>query len=434
MKFARLTGLIVLVSFVLAACAQAAAPVANTPQAPTNAPLPPSESTPTPVQVPAAVQAAREALAKQLGVAPESVFIHTSAPAEWPDSCLGRGGPAESCAAVITPGYGGLFMVDEVQYEFRVDESGELVRFIPGAALSARQVLVQQLQLGDLDAVWIASFEQVEWPDACLGISIPDVMCAEVITPGYRVVLTTEGREYVFHTDLTGGNVLLAEAPEPQVTDVVIEWQGVDGACQMARIGLTSLAFGPCNGVMMEAQFGSEERVADIAYFAAEYATFSAETPAGRVTFTGQGERLPTPAEQRMIAEWARLVTVEASGGRSGAAYGLAFSWHREGGIAGFCDDLAVYVTGEALASSCKGSQPQDLGRVRLTADQLDQLYRWVDSLAAFEWAHTDKAVADSMTLRLVFSGTGQEEASDEARQAILDFASQVYFEAAQDR
>jgi len=38
----------------------------------------------------------------------------------------------------------------------------------------------------------------------------------------------------------------------------------------------------------------------------------------------------------RAVAEWARLIFDVAESGRSGAAWGLALSWHREGGIAGF--------------------------------------------------------------------------------------------------
>lgn len=47
----------------------------------------------------------------------------------------------------------------------------------------------------------------VEWNDACLGVPHPEEMCAQVITPGYRIVLTTSTETYEFHTDETGKNV-----------------------------------------------------------------------------------------------------------------------------------------------------------------------------------------------------------------------------------
>ena len=73
----------------------------------------------------------------------------------------------------------------------------------PQAALNARKLLMEQLKV-DVDLIGLVSAEQVDWPDACLGIEQPNVMCAQVITPGYRVVLSANGLEYTFHTNLTG--------------------------------------------------------------------------------------------------------------------------------------------------------------------------------------------------------------------------------------
>jgi hypothetical protein len=53
------------------------------------------------------------------------------------------------------------------------------------------------------------SAEQVDWPDACMGIQTPGVMCAQVITTGYKVVLSAGGMEYEFHTNETGDVVRL---------------------------------------------------------------------------------------------------------------------------------------------------------------------------------------------------------------------------------
>ena len=37
-----------------------------------------------------------------------------------------------------------------------------------------------------------------------LGLAAPDEICAQVITPGWRVVLMVEGRQYVYRTDASG--------------------------------------------------------------------------------------------------------------------------------------------------------------------------------------------------------------------------------------
>jgi hypothetical protein len=294
-----------------------------------------------------------------------------------------------------------------------------------------RQILAQQLQL-DLDQIEIVTVEEVEWPDACLGVYTADVMCAQVITPGYRVVLAVDGQQYEYHTNLDGSSVQLFSAPEANIGDLLIDWQQTLDTCQAALIGTEGIEFGPCMGVRMGGKLVSGERESELADLIATYTPFQAETPAGIVTFNGQGSAEATPADQRMIAEWARQTAQEAAAGRSGASWGLAFAWHREGGIAGFCDDLTAYVTGQLYAASCKGETAQTIAQRRMSADELAQLYTWIDEYAPFEYNHSDGPVADSMTVTLIFSGAGSAAADEATQQAILGFASQTYAEMTQ--
>ena len=66
---------------------------------------------------------------------------------------------------------------------------------ISNAALLARQDLARQLNV-DLSAVNIVSAERVEWPDSCLGAPGAGEGCAQVITPGYKIVLEVNGQTY----------------------------------------------------------------------------------------------------------------------------------------------------------------------------------------------------------------------------------------------
>ena len=297
------------------------------------------------------------------------------------------------------------------------------------AALNQRQVLALQLQL-DLDAVEITSVEAVTWGDQCLGVPNPVELCAAAETPGYRITLTANGETYIYHTNGDGALVRLAEAPEPQVGATIIEWTGSDDSgCNTALIGVDGVAIGHCYAQLLIVPFGMESRIADLAEFDATFAPFEADTPAGTLAFNGTGSTAATPAQQRMIAEWARLVQLEAQGGRSGASWGLAFAWHREGGFAGFCDDLTVYLTGEVWAGSCRGTTPEDLGHFRLSAEQLATLYIWVDTFAPFEYGQRDLATADSMTVYLIFSGAGAQTATEADQALILDFAQHLFTE-----
>ncbi|MCL5996382.1 MAG: hypothetical protein M1546_10045 [Chloroflexi bacterium] len=301
----------------------------------------------------------------------------------------------------------------------------------PGGVLSARQLLAQQLHV-DLQEVAVTRFEPVEWPNACLGVQTQGLACAEVITPGYRVILEAQGKQYEFHTDQDGGNVILAAASPVEIENVAIEWQSSQDICQAARISAETVAFGFCGGPQIAGKFAHEGRARAFSHYVETFAPFSAQTVAGNIVFTGTGNATATPAEQRMIAEFAQLATMEAAAGRSGASYGIVMAWHREGGIAGFCEDITVSVLGEVNATSCKGGTPQDLGVKWLSATQVKQLFEWVDRLKSFDIDQTDPAVADAMTIRMFFGGAGTAEPTDADKQAIQDFTQRLLGEFSQ--
>jgi hypothetical protein len=77
------------------------------------------------------------------------------------------------------------------------------------ATAAAVADLAARLDLKE-DAITVKSAERVDWPDACLGISQPDVACAEVITPGYRISLEANGGTSEYHTD-GGSRAVLVE-------------------------------------------------------------------------------------------------------------------------------------------------------------------------------------------------------------------------------
>jgi hypothetical protein len=251
--------------------------------------------------------------------------------------------------------------------------------------------------------------------------------CAPAEIPGYKVVLVVGGKLYEYHTDESGGDVRLAAAPEPQLTAVLINWTQTTGeGCQKASIGSDAVVFGTCKGVQMQAPFAAAERVVELRYFIETFAPFDAETPAGKISVAGKGKVIATRADQRMAAEWARLVMQEALGGRGGAAWGLIFAWHREGGIAGLCEDVTIYLSGIAFASSCKGDQPQNLGQVWLTANQMGLIYDWVDSLQSFEYQSSAPVSPDETAIRMIFSGNGQGQAGEFEQTRLTTLAEEI--------
>ncbi|MDT8306486.1 MAG: hypothetical protein RRC07_11160 [Anaerolineae bacterium] len=79
-------------------------------------------------ELPAAAVRAREELAAELGTGIEAVEVVRFTQEQWTDSCLGLGGPAESCLQVITPGWLVILAADGKQYEAHTDRTGDSVR------------------------------------------------------------------------------------------------------------------------------------------------------------------------------------------------------------------------------------------------------------------------------------------------------------------
>src|SRR5215216_4368220 len=51
------------------------------------------------------------------------------------------------------------------------------------------------------DKLKLVSTEAVDWPDSCLGVSTEGIMCSQVVTPGFRVVLEADGKQVEYHTN-----------------------------------------------------------------------------------------------------------------------------------------------------------------------------------------------------------------------------------------
>jgi hypothetical protein len=95
--------------------------------------VPAGDATPDEVLPPAAVLEAQQWLADQMDAAPDEIEIQTVEQTEWPDACLGLGGPDEMCAEVITPGWHLVFSVDGEEYEIRTNEDASSIRMVtPG--------------------------------------------------------------------------------------------------------------------------------------------------------------------------------------------------------------------------------------------------------------------------------------------------------------
>lgn len=78
--------------------------------------------------VPPAVAAVRTYVAAKAGIEEGLVIIMTAYEKEWSDSCLGLGGPAESCLQAITPGWEVSVQANGKVTTYRTNADGSVIR------------------------------------------------------------------------------------------------------------------------------------------------------------------------------------------------------------------------------------------------------------------------------------------------------------------
>jgi hypothetical protein len=77
---------------------------------------------------PPGVVAALGFLADELGVDPGTIVVVDFEAVDWPDACLGLGGPDEACAQVVTPGWRIELRVADTTHVLRSDALGLVIR------------------------------------------------------------------------------------------------------------------------------------------------------------------------------------------------------------------------------------------------------------------------------------------------------------------
>lgn len=175
------------------------------------------------------------------------------------------------------------------------------------AAVSA---LMQNLGLA-ADQIKLISTEAVEWPDSCLGVSMEGISCAQVVTPGFRVLLEVGGKQVEYRTNKDASIVVPAT---------------------------------------------------------------------------------------------------------------VALTWNRVGGIAGFCDNLTIYLSGEVRGTNCNTSQVVEKRLSELlTPSEIATMNEWISKYGVVNIDVSDPAgAADAMNVKLQLLGTGTGQINSPAIQQIL--------------
>ena len=68
--------------------------------------------------------------------------------------------------------------------------------------------LRQRLRLSDASSIIVASVQEIEWGDTSLGCPKEGMVYAQMIAPGYTILLQATGTTYEYHTDFAERFVL----------------------------------------------------------------------------------------------------------------------------------------------------------------------------------------------------------------------------------
>lgn len=80
-------------------------------------------------------------------------------------------------------------------------EDGEMTLTEDQQALAAAVAADMAAQTGaSPDEISVVAVEEVTWSDAALGCPQPDMVYAQVLTPGYQITLDYEGVIFTYHT------------------------------------------------------------------------------------------------------------------------------------------------------------------------------------------------------------------------------------------
>ncbi len=102
------------------------------------------------------------------------------------------------------------------------------------APRAAMQALMKDISV-PVDQVKLVNTEEVQWPDGCLGVAIPGVMCTQVIVPGFRIILEANGAQYEYHTNQDGTSVVSAKN---HLSGIQVVVKSVDGSIQIIDTGI----------------------------------------------------------------------------------------------------------------------------------------------------------------------------------------------------
>jgi hypothetical protein len=358
-----------------------------------------------------------------------SLRLASIEPVQWVNGCLGLPAADEACTEMVVDGYKLYLATPDYLAEVHTDLNGSNIRIAglipdktPEAVRSALRDLALRLQLGANQTPAILSYNHQDWPDACLGVAAEGVMCAQVITPGYEATFVVNGRVYTFHTDETGGQVILSQdgSAETGMRNVLIVLDTTSPDCTTAMFSDEEVSMGQCGGEIKSKPVVNPNLADQINWYADMYAPFELSLDSVRLRFEGRGGQIASAAEQRSILEWAILTSKQVDAGMYSPDAGLVAVIDQTGGIAGICRRVTLNLSGWAAFADCRGKDLH-FATYRMTSSEIETMFQLYDRLGESQNTLEPPAgTADGFQYQVSFYGMGADRPASEDLQTII--------------
>lgn len=112
-------------------------------------------------------------------------------------------------------GYQGLVKQILSTFRFLGEKETPSPSQLPPPVKLAQEDLAKKLSIPP-STLTLVELKAVEWSDGSIGCPRPDAFYIQVITPGYRVVFSSNNQEYIYHTDMKTRYVACSSANETQ--------------------------------------------------------------------------------------------------------------------------------------------------------------------------------------------------------------------------
>jgi hypothetical protein len=254
------------------------------------------------------------------------------------------------------------------------------------------------------EQITLVSTEAVIWPNGCLGIQLMGVLCTRNEIPGFRIVLAANGRQFEFHTNEDGTSILPAQGMlVPSTVDELV-------AKQLAiNLGLTA------NDIKVVSSSPVEWRDGCLGIAFEGTACAQMITPGYLIVLEASLRQYEYHTNQD-----ASLILPST----------LALDWRKEGGLAGFCERVTAYASGEVYALDCKmqAGEKKDTLIHLFSAAERQQFYSLLDRYGTVSVDLSDPTgVSDGMTRRVDLYGSGTAQAGVEDQQALYHWGELIF-------